>query len=129
MQSHNALLHREMLQCGCYDDAVPKTVDVVQGRSGVPTSSYLNAKILFSMTVLVTGMGFGGNSALITLMASKEAMSVQHSNLVTSLFQRAFFSPAAEAAIQDNAVYSKKDLSNTLACPLGNICHEDNSFI
>ena len=66
-------------------NTLPAMVNVVQGRPEVPTSLYLNAMILFSVRVLVTGMGFSRASTLVNLMASKEVVSVWDSNPVTSL--------------------------------------------
>lgn len=60
-------------------DTLATMVDVVQGRPEVSTSLYLNAMILFSVRLLVTGMAFGRTCALVNLTASKGSVSVWYS--------------------------------------------------
>lgn len=44
------------------------------------------------------------------------------------IFEGILFSTVAEAPVQDSAAYGKNYLFNIIACPVGNICCEDNSF-
>lgn len=84
IQNDDALLHKRSGMAAMMIGTLPKMVDMAQGRLEVPTSSYLNVMMLFHLTALVTGNGFGRTSALVTPMLSKRAVPGQHSNLVTS---------------------------------------------